>query len=1144
MLAFRHVVTYGTAQTSWLSNITDLGFARIGGQNLLFSATHIRGGVSSFSISDPDAPLTKIASRPYLKSFTYQSTPQLTVLELSGGAWLHLGQLGGAERLALATGQRGGVGGFQRLFRDADIAPGTSALGQFASGSGTYLFSGGASDLTLTVQRVMADGRLQLRSALDLPVRDAIEGASLDKIIEVTVGGQRLLVAISSLGNFISTLQLGDDGVLGAGATHVAAEGTGYYIPTDIAAVEVAGRTFLVVAGATSSSLTVFRLAADGKLTPTDHIIDELTTRFQSVTAMATAVVDGRAFIFVGGADDGISVLTLLPDGRLLHLTTIADDDAMTLADVSAIEAQVIDGKIAVFVGSASETGLTQLSFDPGSIGRTAMVGAGTITGGAANDMLVAQAGTTRLEGGAGDDILVTGKRSIMLIGGEGADTFVATRFDGRITIHDFEPGVDRLDLSLLGMIRSTWQLTLQPQGYGIRISYGKSIIDIRSSDGRSLAASDFGNDMFPVAHYLVPRLDPITVSPDKTPSTIGRWLFGTDGNDQLLGGAGGDYIAARGGNDTVSGGDGHDTILGEGGNDMLRGGNGRDRIEGGDGNDTIFGDAGNDRLSGDAGNDLIYGHSGDDLLSGGAGHDRLYGGDGNDRIFGDSGNDTLVGDAGDDHLEDRLGNNRLIGGAGRDTLIAGAGADWLYGGDGSDLIRGGGGKDRIHGEEGNDRLYGDSGDDIIRGGAGNDVIRGGSGRDRLYGGSGNDRIFGDGDNDTLKGDSGDDYLEDKRGSNLLHGGRGHDTLVAGAGADRLYGGSGNDLIRAGGGNDRIWGQSGNDRLLGRAGNDVINGGLGNDTLSGGAGNDYLVDKSGHNLLDGGSGRDTLVAGAGNDSLYGGSGRDLLKGGAGNDQLWGDSNHDRLMGGSGHDTLRGGAGNDLLQGQSGNDVLIGSIGNDTLEGGRGRDLLEGGRGRDLLLGGSGVDRLFGGSGADTLWGGEGNDRLFGDDGHDRLYGEAGNDRLDGGEGHDRLFGGSGRDRLLGQSGNDSLYGDSGADTLDGGRGRDLLVGGAGPDRMTGGIGADIFRYLEASDSGTGKRADLITDFLPGTDHLDLRALDLQYIGRRAFTDDHQLRWQHVGSETRVSVDLDGDGSADMTIRLAGTLTLDGDDFLL
>lgn len=1113
MISYRHVATFGTAHSGWLSGIADLAMARVGGTWLLF-AVNATGGVSSHRLEGADRALVPVQVQEFPAHLTYGAMPQLTVLEMPTGYRLLLEGMAGAGVAELSVAASGGLGGIGQLFPADIIGPRLSASGQIVTEGGRFLFSARPEALTLEVHRIADNGGLVPVSSVAMPPAAEGAGASLDKVIAMTVDGQRLLVAASGLGNFVSTHTLGADGGLGRGALHAAAEGVGYDIPSDIAALQFGAHSFVVVAAAASSSLSVFRVGRDGGLTITDHVIDELTTRFQSVTALATVAVEGRGFVIAGGADGGISLFTLLPNGRLIHLDTILDTAGTTLSRISAIEAQAVDGRIALVVASAGETGITQFAIDPGALGATGIAGAGAAAGTARDDMLVAAAATTALSGGAGDDILVTGNADIALTGGEGADLFAVTRFDGRVTITDFEPGIDRLDLSMLGMIRSVWQLNFAPQAWGMRILYGNSILDVRTRSGEGLSPLDFGNAMFPVSHYWLPPPDPVAIEPP--PATVGRHLFGTEGPDQLIGAGGADMIDAREGDDTVSGGGGADTIGAGAGHDQLRGGDGADRMQGGEGNDTLLGDGESDVLSGDDGADFLDGGADGDTLRGGAGDDLVHGGAGADRLDGDGGNDILSGDDGNDHLEDRLGDNRLIGGTGNDTLIAGDGADQLWGGDGNDLLHGGGG---------------------------NDVLQGQGGNDSLWGGGGNDRI------------------EALAGSNALQGEDGNDTLIAGIGADALRGGAGHDILQGGAGHDQLWGEDGTDVLDAEAGDDRLDGGRGDDVLLGRDGDDILTDLWDNNRLQGDGGDDSLRTGGGRDRLSGGLGNDLLLGGAGNDALSGDAGNDRLLGeagddliqdmsgvnrldgGTGHDRLIAGTGHDTLLGGDGNDSLRAGAGNDRLDGGAGNDTLSEEAGNDVLTDPSGNNFLWGGAGQDRLTGGTGTDRLSGDAGHDTLQGGAGDDQVRGGTDRDQLWGGIGNDAIWGDSGDDLLCGETGLDTLWGGTGRDILIGGAGADLLSGGADADVFCFRALSDSA-GTAPDRITDFRAGTDDIDLRAFRVRYRDDDGFTGARQVRWHSAGAETHVTVDVTGDRQADFLLRLTGRINLDPDDFLL
>lgn len=191
-------------------------------------------------------------------------------------------------------------------------------------------------------------------------------------------------------------------------------------------------------------------------------------------------------------------------------------------------------------------------------------------------------------------------------------------------------------------------------------------------------------------------------------------------------------------------------------------------------------------------------------------------------------------------------------------------------------------------------------------------------------------------------------------------------------------------------------------------------------------------------------------------------------------------------------------GNDEALSGSGNDTVYGGEGNDTLSGENDNDLLFGGGGNDILRGGKGADTLFGGTGNDSLSGNSENDALDGGFGDDTLVGDAGNDALEGWYGNDSLRGSSGNDTLSGGHGNDSLFGDNDGDTLD---------GGAGADRLTGGAGADMFRFSNTTHS-TAVSYDVITDFTPGMDHLDLDGLGFSSLTGNPVTASGELRLEY------------------------------------
>lgn len=900
-----YVATLRVDQNRFLTRITDLLIAEVAGRPVLVSATYQGGGLASFAITDAGLPAVSGSLWSYPDAFAHWGDPQLQLLGMGGRDWLTLTGMGNGPGIRLPLLPGGELGSAAPLYGATPLPRDLTQLGRVEIGGQTFLYTARQGDVEFTLYREAADGSL-IRTARSLmPLAATMPEASLDKIITVQMMGQPVLVAISGLGNFLSSQRLDAQGQIIRSDYLTAGDGAGFNVPNDVAAVTVDGQVYLIVTSARSSSITTTRLLPNGSMIPVDHVVDELGTRFRGATALATVEVDGRSYVFVGGMDDGISMFTVLPDGRLLHLETLVDSAVMTLADVSAIAAEAVAGKIVLFVASARETGITQISVDPGRIGLTGKAGSGLVEGGAGNDLLAAGRGTTELRGGDGDDVLIAWRENLTIRGGAGRDVFVATPVDGRILIRDFDPDEDRLDLSQLGMIRSVGQLSFSPFSKGIRIRFGDTLIEIHSEGGVSLAADRFTNLMFPVAHYTPPDVETVIVG-----SVRGELLTAARGGSEIHGLAGSDVILGSEVEDLLIGGEGDDTISAGLADDTAQGGGGDDRLRGGDGLDLI---------SGGAGQDMLIGDGGDDLLIGDDGADSLFGGTERDRLIGGAGDDHLSGDAGDDDLQGGDGNNALSGGDGNDTLVAAEGDDWLSGGTGADLIRSGGG---------DDRAVGGAGDDRILAGAGDDRISGQQGQDSLLGEDGNDLIEADADHDTVSGGAGDDSLDGGSGNDSLAGDEGNDLILAGIGDDTLLGGAGDDTLLGVGGQNRIEGGTGRDLIQGDLQAETLLGGDGDDTIFGHDGADRIEGGDDQDLLFAGSGPDTLLGGQGQDLLFGGDAADSLSGDGGSDRLDGDAGDDRLSGGDGFDILHGGAGDDLVEGGDGADLLFGGAGAD------------------------------------------------------------------------------------------------------------------------------------------------------------------------------------------------------------------------
>lgn len=156
-------------------------------------------------------------------------------------------------------------------------------------------------------------------------------------------------------------------------------------------------------------------------------------------------------------------------------------------------------------------------------------------------------------------------------------------------------------------------------------------------------------------------------------------------------------------------------------------------------------------------------------------------------------------------------------------------------------------------------------------------------------------------------------------------------------------------------------------------------------------------------------------------------------------------------------------------------------------------------------------------------------------------------------GPDILVGTDGGNLLRGSGGDDLLSGRGGTDRLEGSIGDDVLVGGPGADGLSSGPGADIIRIDRLVESLPGQE-DTILD-LTSRDRIDLSRIDADpatagdqafaFIGTTAFSGAAgELRYEAVGADLLVSADADGDGMADVAVKLRDVAQLAASDFIL
>jgi Ca2+-binding RTX toxin-like protein len=547
----------------------------------------------------------------------------------------------------------------------------------------------------------------------------------------------------------------------------------------------------------------------------------------------------------------------------------------------------------------------------------TGNVRANSLSGADGNDSLYGGVGNDTLEGGAGDDLID---------GGSGTDTARYNNAGAGITVNlglggaqnTGGNGVDTL-VSIENLIGSAFNDVLAGSAFANRIDGGNGNDIMNGASGNDWLQGGAGNDVIngglgiDTASYAE-ALSGVTINLNisTNQNTGGAGIDRLIGIENVEGSAFDDVLTAHVSGSKLFGGNGNNFFLGGAGNDVLAGtyANGNYNYEASAINTVSYAGA-----TGGVTVSLNNGSSSQNI-GGGQGFDTLTN---INRLIGSNFDDVFTtGYSGGQHLEGGAGNDRMVvdqgyaeytldGGSGVDTLALGnyfnningmtldlgsTEAQFYESGtavgsmtlSGFENAMGSWGKDHITGTTGNNILEGSKGDDTLDGGTGIDTLSYANSQNiyyqiipdpvtftnRMIGITislaittaqntgtehGIDTVTGF---ENLIGTLADDVLTGNASSNTIEGGAGNDTISGGAGLDTAsYASAGSSVTvnlsltgiqsTGGAGNDtlidmeRLLGSDFNDQLTGNNADNWLTGGLGADQLTGAGGSDQFL---------------------------------------------------------------------------------------------------------------------------------------------------------------------------------------------------------------------------------------------------------------------------------------------------------------
>lgn len=467
----------------------------IGGRDLILAGSAAMG---RYHLLEDAGPATRLLS-------SYTLSDQNGVFMLSDAALINLGgqdqifavSRTGTQILRHALGPGGGLTELAPLSSVSGIGMEVSVIEPVVIAGVTYLATAAHDRNVIDLIRPSANGTANLTARQADTPKSTLDGVS--DMVSLTIGDDVFLIAASARKDGLTSFHLGTGGNMALADTMTPKDGLWVDGLDALATVQIGGIHYVIAGSAAVGSLSVIRVNALGVMFLTDQLLDDRTTRFDGVSQIETAVVNGRAFVLAGGGDGGLSLLELLPDGRLFHHTSLEARDGWSAFahGVTGLSLRLDAGHFQIVAAGAG--GVALFEMDLADLGPRITGGTGNdrLTGTSQDDLIFGGGGADTLIGGDSDDLLIALGAGSRFEGGAGADIFRPGPGSAISGITDYELGTDRIDLGDWGRIYDISALTIRARSYGADISYGENLLRVNQLGGGRIDPGDWGPDDF-----------------------------------------------------------------------------------------------------------------------------------------------------------------------------------------------------------------------------------------------------------------------------------------------------------------------------------------------------------------------------------------------------------------------------------------------------------------------------------------------------------------------------------------------------------------------------------------------------------------------------------------------------------------------